>query len=38
MATYSFLDVAATITGVGGSFSLGSGAGAAAEGPSYEMA
>ena len=38
MATYSFLAVAATITGVGGSFSLGSGAGAAEEGISYEMA
>ncbi|AFC85919.1 DUF3277 family protein [Frateuria aurantia] len=37
MATYSFLDVAATITGVGGSFRLGSGAGVAEEGISYEM-
>jgi len=31
-ATYSFLDVHAAIVGVGGSFSLGSGAGAAKEG------
>ena len=32
MATYSFLDVTASITGPGGSFNLGFGAGAAEEG------
>jgi ribulose 1,5-bisphosphate synthetase/thiazole synthase len=32
MATYSFLDVTAAITGAGGSFNLASGAGAAEEG------
>jgi hypothetical protein len=37
MGVYSFLDVQATITGVGGSFSLGNGAGAAEEGLSIEM-
>lgn len=37
MSTYSFLDVHASITGPGGSFQLGSGAGAAEEGISFEM-
>ena len=32
MATYSFLNVAASITGPGGSFQMGSGAGSAEEG------
>lgn len=35
--TYSFQDVKASITGPGGSFALGSGAGAAEEGISIEM-
>lgn len=38
MSTYSFQDVTATITGVGGSFSLASGSGAAEEGISIEYA
>jgi hypothetical protein len=38
MATYSFLNVHAAITGPGGSFPLGSGVGAAEEGISFEMA
>lgn len=37
MATYSFLDVTAAIIGPGGSFSLGSGTGAAEEGITVEM-
>lgn len=37
MATYSFLDVAATITGPGGSFSLGYGSGNAEEGITVAM-
>lgn len=37
MATYSFIDVAATIVGPGGSFSLGYGAGNAEEGISIAM-
>jgi hypothetical protein len=37
MATYSFLNVAATITGPGGSFSLGSGSGDAEEGITVAM-
>lgn len=37
MATYSFLNVHASVTGPGGSFQLGSGAGAAEEGISFEM-
>ena len=36
LGTYSFLDVLATITGPGGSFSLGSGAGDANEGITIE--
>jgi hypothetical protein len=36
MQTYSFLDVKATLSGVGGSISLGSGAGCAEEGLSIE--
>jgi len=35
--TYSFLDVQASIVGPGGSFSIGSGAGAAEEGITVEM-
>lgn len=38
MATYSFLDVQASITGPGGSFSLGSGSGVAEEGIDIKMA
>lgn len=38
MATYSFLDVHVSILGPGGSFSLGSGAGAADEGITVSMA
>lgn len=37
MATYSFLDVNAAITGPGGAFSLGSGSGAAKEGIDVEQ-
>ncbi len=37
MFTYSFLDVQASIVGPGGSFSIGSGAGAAEEGITVEM-
>lgn len=37
MATYSFLDVNASIDGVGGNFQLGSGAGAADEGISIDQ-
>jgi len=37
LATYSFLDVAATLTGPGGSVSLGAGAAAAEEGISIEF-
>jgi hypothetical protein len=37
MTTYSFLDVNATITGPGGSFQLGSGAGASEEGIDIDM-
>ena len=37
MPTYSFLDVAATITGPGGSFSLGAGSANAEEGISIEF-
>lgn len=37
MSTYSFLNVNATITGPGGSFSLGSGSGDAKEGISTDM-
>lgn len=37
MATYSFLDVQAAISGPGGAFSIGQGAGAAEEGISVEM-
>ena len=36
MTTYSFLDISATITGPGGSFSLGSGSGNAEEGITIE--
>jgi hypothetical protein len=36
MATYSFQDVVATITGVGGSFNLAAGAGSAEEGITIE--
>lgn len=38
MPTYSFLDVTASITGPGGAFPLGTGAGTAEEGISIEMA
>lgn len=38
MTTYSFLDVSASIAGPGGSFQLGSGAGAAEEGITFAMA
>jgi hypothetical protein len=38
MASYSFLDVQATITGPGGTFPLGAGAGTAEEGITIEMA
>lgn len=37
MSTYSFLNVAATITGPGGSFPLGAGSGDAQEGITVEM-
>lgn len=37
MSTYSFLNVQATITGPGGSFSLGAGSGSAKEGISTDM-
>lgn len=37
MPAYSFLDVVAAISGPGGAFPLGSGAGAAKEGISYEF-
>lgn len=37
MATYSFLDVVATLVGPGGSISLGAGAGVAEEGIEVEM-
>lgn len=37
MGTYSFLDVVASITGPGGAFPIGSGAGNAEEGISVEM-
>ncbi len=38
MATYSFIDTQASITGPGGTFDLGSGAGVAEEGIDIEMA
>lgn len=38
MATFSFLDVVASITGPGGAFPLGTGAGPSEEGISIEMA
>jgi hypothetical protein len=37
MATYSFLDVVASITGPGGTFSLGNGAGPSEEGITIDM-